>query len=231
MRRSSALTASAFINNIKKNLQKDYRIEFRNKYSINLSVSFAVISVLSISLIAGAADIPVKIQSILLWLVLFFSAMNGLSNIFIREEENGNSLFLRINSKPEIIFISKLLFNISLFFFLQIIIVPLFIFFLRLDVISALPFAGIMLSGGLAISSTTTILAAITSKSGGKGSLFTIISFPVILPVIWIASDATAKILSDPEYSGMESIIFLLAFSMPVTVLSYLLFNYIWAEE
>lgn len=230
-RKISALKASVFIDNLKKNLRKDYRIEFRNKYSVNLSVSFAIISTLAISLISGVIVMPVNIQAILLWIVLFFSAMNGLSHIFIREEENGNSLFLAVNAKPEIIFTSKLLFNITFFLLLQVIIVPLFVFFMHLDIKAIISFAGIMLAGGLAISSVTTILAAITSRSGGKGSLFTVISFPVVLPVIWIASRATAGTLAEPGYSGTGSIVFLLAFSVPVTVLSYILFNYIWNEE
>jgi heme exporter protein B len=157
--------------------------------------------------------------------------MNGLSHIFTREEEQETSLFLRLISKSDVILASKLLFNISLFFILQLITIPLFIFFLNLEIKAIIPFIISAFAGGLAISSSTTILAAITSKSGGKSSLFTIISFPIILPVIWIASDSTANSLSDPVYDGFQNIIFLLAFSVLITAVSFILFNYIWSEE
>ena len=230
-RQISVKTGSNFKTCVFRNLQKDYRVEFRNKYALNVSISFAIITTLAISLTTGGIGIPVKIQAILLWIILFFSAMNGLSHIFTREEEQETSLFLSLISKPDVILASKLLFNISLFFILQLITIPLFIFFLNLEIKAIIPFLISAFAGGLAISSSTTILAAITSKSGGKSSLFTIISFPIILPVIWTASDSTANSLSNPGYSGYQNIIFLLAFSVLITAVSFILFNYIWSEE
>lgn len=224
-------TGSNFKTGLIRNLQKDYRVEFRNKYAFNVSISFAVISTLAISLTTGGIGLSVKIQSILLWIILFFSAMNGLSHIFTREEEQETSLFLRLISKPEVVLASKLLFNITMFFILQLITVPLFIFFLNIEVKAVSQFILGAIAGGLAITSSTSILAAITSKSGGKSSLFTIISFPVVLPVIWIASDSTANSLSNPDYSGYQNIIFLLAFSTLIITVSFILFNFIWSEE
>ncbi|MBN2040560.1 MAG: heme exporter protein CcmB [Spirochaetes bacterium] len=224
-------TESHYKNNVFRNLQKDYRIEFRNKYAFNLSVSFAVISTLAISLTAGGAGLSVKIQAVLLWIILFFSGMNGLSHIFIRETEQDTDLFLRLVSTPETVLASKLLFNIFLFFILQIITVPLFILFLNIEIKALIAFIAGAVAGGIAIASSTSILAAITSMSGGKSSLFTVISFPVILPVLWVASDSTANSLSNADYTGCQNIIFLLAFSVLITAVSFILFNYIWAEE
>ena len=158
-------------------------MEFRNRYALNVSVSFALIVTLAISLSAGGVPISIKMQSVLFWIILFFSAMSGLSHIFIREEDQGTSLFLRLNAKPGVVLTSKLLFNISLFLFLQILISPLFIFFLQMEIKSISMFIITVLAGGLAISTTTTILASIVAKAGGKGALFTVISFPIVLPL------------------------------------------------
>jgi heme exporter protein B len=226
-----AMTGLILKNRVFENLKKDYRVEFRNRYSIYVSISFAVISTLSISLASGGILIPVKIQAVILWIILFFSAMSGLSHIFTREEEQETALFLRLNAKPDVIFASKLLFNIILFFILQIIINPLFIFFLQSEIKSLVPFILTMLAGGLAMSSSTTILAAITAKAKGKAPLFTVISFPIVLPIILTASDSTAIALSKSGYEGINNIIFLFAFSVIITALSYLLFEHIWIEE
>ena len=226
-----AVKGSILKNNIFQNLKKDYRVEFRNRYALNISISFAIISTLSMSLASGGTPISAKMQAIILWIILFFSAMNGLSHIFIREEEQGTALFLRLNAKPGIVLTSKLLFNISLFFILEGVIIPLFIFFLDMKIKALTPFIAIAIVGGLAMSCSATILAAIASKSGGKGPLFAIISFPIILPIIWIASNATANALINAEYSGIQNIIFLLAFSVSINALSYILFDYIWIEE
>ncbi|MBN2402265.1 MAG: heme exporter protein CcmB [Spirochaetes bacterium] len=213
------------------NLKKDYMVEFRNRYSIYVSISFAVISTLSISLASGGILIPQKIQAIILWIILFFSAMSGLPHIFTREEEQETALFLRLNAKPDVIFASKLLFNVTLFLILQIVIIPLYIFFLQLDIKSLSSFILTMFAGGLAMSASTAILAAITAKAKGKGPLFTVISFPVVLPVIWTSVDSTFIALSKTGCEGSNNIIFLFAYSVVITVISYLLFAHIWLEE
>lgn len=225
------MIGSTLVISIFRNLRKDFHVEFRNRYALNVSISFAIISTMAISLSSGGVPISMRMQSVIFWIILFFSAMNGLSYIFIREEEQGTSLFLRLNVRPEVILLSKLIFNISLFFLLQIIITPLFIFFLQMEVKSPFAFLAIVVSGGFAIASSTTILAAIVAKAGGRGSLFTIISFPVVLPILWISIDATYKILEDSEYYVYENLLFLLAFSSAIIALSFILFEYIWIEE
>lgn len=217
-------------NSLIRNLKKDFRVEFRNRYAINISLSFAAVSTLAVSLAAGGVPVPVKMQAVLFWIVLFFSAMNGLSHIFIREEEQGTALFLRLNSSPEAVLTSKLIFNLVLFFVIQAVIVPLFIFFLQMEIRSVIPFAATVISGGAAVATSTTVLAAIVAKSGGRGSLFTVISFPIVLPVLWVSIASTSETLLGGG-SDWGNPVFLLAFSGAVTALSYILFEYIWLEE
>jgi heme exporter protein B len=69
------------------------------------------------------------------------------------------------------------------------------------------------------------------SKAGGKGSLFTIISFPIILPVLWIAISATSAAIEKSGASDYGNTLFFLAFSGVLISLSFLLFRYIWVEE
>lgn len=218
-------------NDIVRNLKKDFRVEFRNRSAMNLSVAFAGITTLAISLATGGVAFPVNIQSIVLWIIMFFCAMNGLAHIFVREEEERTALFLRLNSSHESIFLSKLIFNLIFFLVLQVIVTPLYIFFLQLDVQSPLMFILALLTGGIAISAATTILGAMVSRAGGKGSLFTVISFPVLLPVLWVAISTTTKAIEDEGYSNYGNILFFLAFSGVIISLSFLLFKYIWIEE
>ncbi len=218
------------LSEIFRNLRKDFRVEFRNRAAINISIAFAGITTLAISLTAGGVSFSPRVQSIMLWIIMFFSAMNGLAHIFIREEEERTSLFLRLNSSLESVFLSKLLFNFIFFLILQVVICPLYIFFLQVDVKSPLLFLLILVSGGIAISSSTTILGAMVSKAGGKGSLFTVISFPILLPVLWIAITSTTDALEKRASAGFGNTLFFLAFSGVIISISFLLFKYIWVE-
>lgn len=219
------------VKDILKNLQKDFRIEFRNRFALNISIAFAGISTLAISLAAGGIPFSVKVQSTILWIIMFFSAMSGLSHIFIREEEEKTILFLRLNSSAETVYISKLIFNLIFFFIIQSVICPLYIFFLQIDVKSALLFILSIFSGGISISSSTTFLAAMVSKAGSKGSLFTVISFPVLLPVLWVAISSTTNSFETAKHTYYGNIIFLLAFSGAIIAISFLLFRSVWLEE
>ncbi|OHD63763.1 MAG: hypothetical protein A2176_14610 [Spirochaetes bacterium RBG_13_51_14] len=218
------------VRDILRNLQKDFRVEFRSRFAVNIAVSFAGIVTISISLTAGGAPFPVKVQSILLWVVLFFSAMNGLAHIFVREEDQGTSLFLRITRSADSIYISKFIFNQIFMMIIGTVVTPLFVFFVGVDVIHVLHFIMSVIAGGFSIAASTTPLAAMAAKAGGKGSLFTIISFPILLPVLWISISSTAGALNEarPE-SG--TVIFLLAFSGFITAISILLFRFIWLEN
>ncbi len=213
------------------NIRKDFIIEFRSRYALSVSLSFAGVSTLGIGLATAGRPLAPGVHAVLFWLIMFFSAMNGLLHIFTREEEQGTSLFLRITTAPEKVYLSKLIFNILMFLSLQLLITPLYLFFLQVEVRSLLFFLLLVPAGGLALASASTILAAIVAKSGGKGALFTVISFPLVLPLLWVAMTATGQALERPDYFDGRNLLFLLAFSGSLVAVSYLLFPYVWMEE
>jgi len=219
------------VKEIIRNLLKDFVIEFRNRYSLYVAIAFSGITTISISLVSGGVPFPTIIQSIILWIIIFFSAINGLLHVFIREEDQGTALFLRMNSSPDSIFLSKLIFNILFFLIILLTVVPLYLFFLQVNVLFPLYFILTILIGGVTISASTTILAALVSKAGGKGSLFTVISFPILLPVLWVSISSTNSTLVKTGRMNYGNLIFLLAFSGLIISISLLLFRSIWDSE
>ena len=215
---------------ILRNLRKDFRVEFRSRFSLNISIAFAVIVTIAVSITAGGVPFPAMVQSVLLWVVIFFSAMNGLSHIFVREEDQATALFLRISVAADSIFISKFIFNQIFMLIVLAVVTPLFLFFLQVEVLHPAHFILSVVAGGISIAAATTILAAMTAKAGGKGSLFTIISFPVLLPVLWISISSTNGALT-PVLPKTGSVLFLLAFSGFISVISFLLFRFVWIDE
>lgn len=219
------------INELYRNIKKEFLIEFRNPSAIVTAFSFSGIATISVSLVTRSFQMNALVQSILLWLILFFTAMNSLLHSFLREEDHGTALFLKLHSSVTSILASKLIFNAILFIFLQVIITPLAIIFFQLSIPSVSFFLISLLCGGFAITATVTILSAIVARSGGHGSLFTIISFPLLLPVLWISIESTRNSLEQVSYWDTRSVIFLLAFSGMITALSFLLIPYIWLDE
>ncbi|PKL18443.1 MAG: hypothetical protein CVV49_06155 [Spirochaetae bacterium HGW-Spirochaetae-5] len=217
---------SRILNNIK----KDFLIEIRNRSAVNISFAFAGITTLSVSLAAGGAPFTPVVHAIIFWIILFFSAMSGLAHIFIREEEEKNSLFLSLYYSPEEIYLSKLIFNIILFLSISVIVTALYLFFLQVFPVYPLLFILTVISGCFAIASITTILGAIVSKAGSGSSLFTVISFPILLPVLWTAIRLTSVSIDGSGVQEYRNIVFLLAFSGVIISVSYLTFKFIWTE-
>ena len=218
------------MNRILNNIKKDFLIEFRNRSAINISFAFAGITTLSVSLAAGGTPFTAIVHAIIFWIILFFSAMSGLAHIFIREEEEKNSLFLSLYYTPEEIYLSKLFFNIILFLSISVIVTALYLFFLQVYPVYLLLFFLTVISGSFAIASVTTILGAMVSKAGSGSSLFTVISFPILLPVLWTAISLTTVAIDGVGVQEYRNILFLLAFSGVIVSVSYLSFKFIWTE-
>jgi ABC-type transport system involved in cytochrome c biogenesis permease component len=63
-----------------------------------------------------------------------------------------------------------------------------------------------------------------------RSSLFTVISFPLTIPVLWISINLTASSLEGGSVD-LLNLLFLLAFSGVIVSFSYLLFKFIWMEQ
>ena len=162
---------------------------------------------------------------------MFFSAMSGLAHIFIREEESGTSLALRLAAPPDAVYIGKLLFNLILLSVLTVIITPLFFIFTNAPVSSAIDFIPILILGVLGLCSATTLIAAIIARAAVKGALFAVLSFPIIIPLLLTLVISTQKLF---EGSGVGSVMtelqFLLAYMVVMIVGSLMLFKFVWTE-
>lgn len=217
------------IKDLVRNIVKDFRIEFRSRIIISLILSFSVIVTISIGFASGGMIRSPIVHSILLWVIIFFSGMNT-SHIFYREIEENTALFNLMYYSPESIFVSKLLVNSSIMVAISMIVGFLYLFVMDVTVYNSLGFAVILLTGSIALAVCTTIIAAITAIAQARGGLFTILSFPITLPIITVVIKTTTQCFSKEIFSSFSAILFLLAFSTMLGVVSYILFPYIWRE-
>jgi len=224
-RLSAWLRASASV------LQKDLRVEFRTRYAYSALVMFAVTTLVAVSFSVGGATLDGEIAASLLWIILFFSAMAGLSRSFVQEEEAGTAVALRQAAEPEPVYLGKLFFNVIILFSLAALVVPLFLLMLNLSVAMPFYFFLVVLMGCLGLSGATTILAAIVSRAGARGSLLTVLAFPVLLPILIGAINATRLALAGVPPGFLRPDLNLLFFYNGLTVAASLfLFEYVWNE-
>jgi len=91
--------------------KKDWESELRTRYAINALSMFILVTISVIMFSIGSEKITEYLTGGLLWVVIFFSAMSGLSRVFVSEEERGTTMTLHLIASPSTIFSGKLIFN------------------------------------------------------------------------------------------------------------------------
>jgi heme exporter protein B len=209
---------------------KEWRCELRTRYALNTLGLFAfttlvVVSVslgpLGVSLAQGTAVLPV-----LLWVILLFSAAVGLPRAFIQEEETQTSTALRLAATPSALFCGKLLYGLTLTIALEALITPVYVAMTSLDVKSPGLLAAVLAAGGFGLAAGSTLVAAIIAQARSKGTLFSVLAFPILLPLLLIAVELSrAAAAGDP---GDMALVQLLLYDASVTVAGFMLFPVVW---
>lgn len=211
--------------------QKDVQLEFRSRYALNAILMFAVITLVAVSFSIGPVRLSSMVSAPLLWIILFFSAMAGLSHIFVREEEQQTADTLRLILPPNSIWLGKWFFNVALLFGLEIVILPFYFVLMNIVVNSIALFLVIVLLGSIALASVATIIAAIISLASSRGALFAVLAFPIALPVLLSAINSTRLSLDGATFSDcLSDLQTLFSFTVIIITVSLLVFEFIWRK-
>ena len=158
--------------------------------------------------------------------------MSGLARAFVSEEERGTSLLLHLIAAPSTIFSGKLLFNLILVFCMNIIIAILYAglfdaFIIRNFALFVVSF--ILGNIGLAVAST--ISAAIISKAGAKGTLYPVLSFPSLLPLILTSVQLTLYANQGSSFADAKfELAIVFCYDVIMLTGSYMLFDFVWKD-
>lgn len=212
-------------------LAKDIKCEVRNKHAAGSILLFALTSTIAVSLMLNGWGGKSQVSAALLWIVIYFSAMMGLSRSFVREEEQRTAAVLKLSIPPVSVYIGKLLFNFLLLAAVEIIAVPLFIVMMGCSVENAGAMVIALFLGTLGLCAGGTIAAAMISKATTKGALYAVICFPLLIPVIAVAIQATdysfAGGIANNLYSNIKLLVF---YCGGVITASIMLFGFIWED-
>jgi len=210
---------------------KDLRLELRSRYGLNTLLMFSITTLAVVSYSLGQSGLSPKLLSAIFWIIMFFSSIAGLAQVFIREEEAGTSLALRLTADPNAVYLGKLFFNLTLLFIMMVIITPLFFIFMDVPVDNVLLFALMVLLAVIALCAATTLVAAIIARAAVKGTLFAVVAFPIIVVPLMVLVGGGAKVFSGGSIGDVSSELQLLvAYSGVMVTASILLFKYVWQE-
>lgn len=211
--------------------KKDITCEFRTRYAVNAILLFAVTTLVAVSFSVGGVGISASVQSSLLWIIIYFSVLSGLSRAFVKEEESKTSGVLRLSADPGAVFGGKLIFNLLLLFLLELVTVPLFVGMMSLNVQCWPLLITILAVGSAGLAVSATIVAAIVSKANSKGALFAVLSFPLLLPALIGGIKGTKAALTNAVFAtGIQDVKLLVSYTGVMFILSLLVFRFIWED-
>lgn len=211
-------------------LAKDALCEVRSKQAVAAVLLFAVTSTVAVSFTLGAIGSNRAVTSVLLWVVIYFSAMAGLGRSFAHEEETYTASLLRLAVPAESVYLGKLAFNFATLVAVEIVAVPMFVLLTDCHIGRIWVFVAMLLLGSAALSAGATTAAAMVSRAASKSALFAGVSFPLLAPALAVAIAGTSAALGPPQASAASDARLLVYYCGIVIVASLMLFRYIWEE-
>ena len=225
-------------------IHKDLALQFRTKDILALIIVFSVLVVL-IFCFAFGPIFPEKLEergklaASVLWATFLFAGIITLNRSFDVERTNGALHGLRLTGiDASYFYLSKV---VSIFVFLillEIVVTPIALQFL--DVLTVLPVAlqdqlpglllkliGVLAIGTLGFCAVGVIVSGISTNTGGKESLLSVILLPLTFPVIMAGAKCTVSLLTTGGLGGNFWISILVVYSLVFLASSYLLFEFV----
>ncbi len=212
-------------------IAKDVKCEIRTRHAIGAVILFAVTSTVAVSFGLATWGSKGEIAAALLWLVIYFAAMSGLSRSFVREEETHTGDLLRLSCPPNAIYLGKLGINLLVMAMVEVVTAPLFVTLMGCRVSAWPVLASVLVLGTIALAAGATTSAAMVSKATGKGALYAVISFPLLIPVLAVAIHGSDIAMGGGKAADALGDIRMLAYYCGIVITaSLMLFRFIWED-
>lgn len=219
-------------------MKKDLVLEFRTKetlFSMGL-FSFAAVLIFS-SLFKLIENITLEAQYTIstaaMWFIITFTIMLGVNSVFSRETQK-NSIYslLSLPVKPQAIFLAKLLYLLVIVGVVETFAFIVAIIFLNISIQGNLAiFLIVLIFGTIDLAVAGCIVSLLTIYAKSKTLAIPILFFPLIIPSIIIAADATKNLTFyyDPT-AAISNALILFLHAVIISVLTLLLVEDLIAE-
>lgn len=212
-------------------LVKDIQTELRSRYAINTVLAFVGASLLLVLFSLNAEQLAPTPKSALVWIIILFAALSSLSRSFVMETERQTYDLLRLHSPPGAVFAGKLCYNFLFTLSVNLTTFLLYIFLLGMSIADSTAFFLVLVLGTAGLSGVSTMLGAIVSQADRKGAIFSVLSIPLLFPLILILVRTTrAALIEGFTENYLNDFWALFGYAGVTITAGIMLFDYIWEE-
>ena len=195
-----------YLNQIAAIVWKDFVTELKTRELLSAMFVFALLVILififSINLsIVKASEVGPGI----LWVAFLFAGTIGLNRSFMLEKENDCLMGLMlVPADRTAIYFGKLISNLIFLSIMELFILPLFMIFFNIDLLSHLgPLLVVVFLGTLGFCVLGTLLSSLSSNLKTREIMLPILLYPLLIPIIIASVRMTGQILDGTELFDM----------------------------
>jgi heme exporter protein B len=189
-----------------------------------------LLSATFVTYLAFGSVIDFSVWNALFWIITMFSVVNAGGRSFSSESPE-RALYYYTITGPQALIASKLIYNLVMAFITASAGLIVFVLFFGIsEVPLPLYLVGVVL-GSIGFSSIVTMMSSLAAPSGGSSTLVSVLSFPLMLPVL--ISSIKASFLCIEGGFTLNLLLYwivLLLITCVVWALALILFPYIWKE-
>ena len=223
----------SYLGHVWSHLRKDVQREWRSRDSVNGMLFFALLVVVVFAFAFDpTAAMSRQIAGGILWVALLFAAVTALNQSWTRELRNRVLDAQRMAPAPaSALFLGKALANFLFVAIVEAVLAPLFIVFYDLHALGqGWMLAAVMPLGTWALVCNGTFFAALGLRTRNRELLLPLILFPISIPALLGAMQATTGILSG-EFEPGPWIRLLVAYNIAFTAACVVLFETVLSAE
>lgn len=209
---------------------KELQTELRTRFAVNVVLAFVAAALLLVLFSLRADQLEPAPKASLVWIIILFAALSALSRSFIAETDKNTFDLLRIYSTANVVYVGKLLYNFVFTLFVNASTFLMYIFLLNLNVRSWPAFLLMLSMGTAGLSGVATMTAAVVSQADRKGSVYSVLSIPLFMPLILLLSDISSTAFVHGGMISLSNVAALAGFAGVTITAGVLLFDFIWEE-
>jgi len=208
-------------------IKKEFLLEFRQKSTLG-GVLVYVIGTIFVSALCFKGKLDKPTWNALFWVITLFTSVTISGKSFIKET-GGQALFNFLHYSPQHFIISKVLYNMVFMLCLSFITFFFYAFFIKNEVENLGLFFIVLVLASTGLAGVLSLMSAISSKASGNFAIMSILSFPVIMPLILVIIRLSKQAVDGLEWAGVgfDFIVILVALNVLTIALSFLLFPYL----
>ncbi|MCW3078459.1 MAG: transporter permease [Bacteroidetes bacterium] len=211
-------------------IKKEFLLEFRQKSTLGgVMVYLAGTIFVSALCFKGRMDKPT--WNALFWVITLFTSVTISGKSFLKEA-GGQGLFNYLHYPARHFIIAKIAYNMAFMFVLSLITFFFYALFIKNEVENMSLFFVVLLLASTGLAGILSLMSAISARANGNFAMMSILSFPVVMPLIMVIIRVSKQAVDGIEWAaiGFDFIIILIALNVLTLALSFLLFPYLWRD-